>query len=468
MKKLIHTAVVTLLATSAAQAQQAVQWRVEDGGNGHWYQVCVIPTGTTWHQASDLAAARGGHLATVTSAGEASTVRDVVGTSGPWFVASPAWGSSAGPWLGGYQDDVSGAWHWVTGEPWSFAAWCANQPSGNACAEAERFLHVKLGDYCDETRWWGDISGTAVCLPELSGLVGMLMEFDADCNGDGIVDYGQCHDGTLPDYNGNNMPDCCERDEACVVGNYPVQWRVEDGGNGHWYGFGVIAAGDASWMQMRDRAVAMGGHLLTLSSAAEDVFAFDLWRSSQPFQGQDMMAGPLGYFVMPGGTWQSVNGEPMTYTNWRPATTAPPLPPAPDNGNAVHRFATWLSSDWGPLAGRWEDWLDSELGNPGDPISPFMLEWDADCNSDGLVDYGQILQRQLPDSNGDSVPDICQFPNCSDADLFRDFNVNGADLGILLSQWGPNTPLTVSDINGDGSVNGADLGLLLSFWGACP
>ena len=62
----------------------------------------------------------------------------------------------------------------------------------------------------------------------------------------------------------------------------------------------------------------------------------------------------------------------------------------------------------------------------------------------------------------------CGQPTCVDADLFRDFNVNGADLGILLSQWGPNTALTVSDINKDGFVNGADLGLLLSFWGACP
>jgi alpha-tubulin suppressor-like RCC1 family protein len=53
-------------------------------------------------------------------------------------------------------------------------------------------------------------------------------------------------------------------------------------------------------------------------------------------------------------------------------------------------------------------------------------------------------------------------------DIFDDQHVNGADLGILLSQWGPNTPLTESDLNNDGVVNGADLGLLLSFWGACP
>ena len=34
MKNLIHTAVITLFAASAAHAQQAVQWKVSDGGNG--------------------------------------------------------------------------------------------------------------------------------------------------------------------------------------------------------------------------------------------------------------------------------------------------------------------------------------------------------------------------------------------------------------------------------------------------
>ena len=97
-----------------------------------------------------------------------------------------------------------------------------------------------------------------------------------------------------------------------------------------------------------------------------------------------------------------------------------------------------------------------------------LLEWSADCNGDGVVDYGQILQHQLADTNQDGIPDICQPPTCADADIYRDFNVNGADLGILLSQWGPNTPLTESDLNSDGMVNGADLGILLSFWGACP
>jgi len=49
--------------------------------------------------------------------------------------------------------------------------------------------------------------------------------------------------------------------------------------------------------------------------------------------------------------------------------------------------------------------------------------------------------------------------------------VNGADLGTLLSYWGPRTsdPFSVAcDIDQNGVINGADLGLLLSNWGPCP
>lgn len=56
---------------------------------------------------------------------------------------------------------------------------------------------------------------------------------------------------------------------------------------------------------------------------------------------------------------------------------------------------------------------------------------------------------------------------CS-ADLDGSGTVDGADLGLLLGEWGPVAPGTAADLNGDGSVNGADLGLLLGAWGACP
>jgi formylglycine-generating enzyme required for sulfatase activity len=56
-------------------------------------------------------------------------------------------------------------------------------------------------------------------------------------------------------------------------------------------------------------------------------------------------------------------------------------------------------------------------------------------------------------------------------DIFANGVVNGADLGAMLSYWGPRTsdPFSVeSDINGDGIINGGDLGALLANWGPCP
>jgi hypothetical protein len=55
-------------------------------------------------------------------------------------------------------------------------------------------------------------------------------------------------------------------------------------------------------------------------------------------------------------------------------------------------------------------------------------------------------------------------PACA-ADLDGDGAVGGADLGLLLGNWGlPG----VGDLNGSGAVDGADLGALLGDWGACP
>lgn len=73
------------------------------------------------------------------------------------------------------------------------------------------------------------------------------------------------------------------------------------------------------------------------------------------------------------------------------------------------------------------------------------------------------------DSRSFDTPVFVDGSECGSciADLNTDSVVNGADLGVLLGQWGPATAGTVSDINHDGFVNGADLGLLLGQWGAC-
>jgi hypothetical protein len=60
---------------------------------------------------------------------------------------------------------------------------------------------------------------------------------------------------------------------------------------------------------------------------------------------------------------------------------------------------------------------------------------------------------------------ICLGPPCP-ADLDGDDAVSGADLAILLGQWGGG-PGSSADLNSDGAVDGADLAIMLGAWGKC-
>jgi len=97
----------------------------------------------------------------------------------------------------------------------------------------------------------------------------------------------------------------------------------------------------------------------------------------------------------------------------------------------------------------------------------------ADCNSNGVGDVCEIAAG-APDYNQDTIPDTCQcgtipsLPGCCLGDLNHDAEVGGADIGLLLSNWGPCGSACLYDLNNDDKVNGGDLGLLLSGWGPCP
>jgi len=63
--------------TAGAHGQDAVQWRVQDGGNGHWYADDNRPQFATFAARQGEYAARGAHLATVTSQAEHAFVRQL-------------------------------------------------------------------------------------------------------------------------------------------------------------------------------------------------------------------------------------------------------------------------------------------------------------------------------------------------------------------------------------------------------
>jgi hypothetical protein len=391
--KIQTTAAAALLGAAAgafqAQAGDAVQWRVEDGGNGHWY----LPTTETFahfRDASAWAQSRGAHLATLTTSEENS------------FAANLAPGDFL---LGGYQDVASpsysepgGAWRWVTDEPWVFTSWMPGEPQNGGWPDlrGEHYLHWWRYEGQSSNPRWND-AGNDLTVPPWNQPwnIRAIIEWSADCNNDNIVDYGQCHDGTLPDFNGNNVPDCCESGEACVVGNYPVQWQAEDGGNGHWYQVTPVMRG-ICWEQFRDQAVLLGGYLATSTSAAENahIYRHAIWHDAQTvphtylggFQSPDACEPDCGW------TW--VTDEPWVYSSWA------------DLGCCTYdEDVLELCSGIGGCGGRWRD---DRACLPESIDVRAVYEWSADCNNDNIVDYGQILQGQLVDANTNGIPDICE------------------------------------------------------------
>jgi len=158
-----------------------------------------------------------------------------------------------------------------------------------------------------------------------------------------------------------------------------VEWKVSEGGNGHWYGLYRVPGDSQSPEFHFQAASSRGGHTVTISSAAENAFVFEVAQGSGAL---------IGLRKQPNNNraeW--ITGEPMAYTNWN----------AGEGGNWWERYAL-LPSSWGGL------WLDTDLT----PRLASVIEWETDCNSDGIVDYGQILRGELEDLNGNGVPDICE------------------------------------------------------------
>jgi hypothetical protein len=88
----------------------------------------------------------------------------------------------------------------------------------------------------------------------------------------------------------------------------------------------------------------------------------------------------------------------------------------------------------------------------------------------GYGNMGEPRQLDLQAHDGDQFFVINPgSANTCPADINRDSEVNGDDLALLLTGWGPCTGTACpADLNGDASVDGDDLATLLTAWGSCP
>ena len=432
----------------SALAGDAVQWRVADGGNGHWYAAIAMPSDIDFPAATAIARQRGGYLFSGCG-NEFDIVIQITDalSSQYWLAAGSHW---LGPWIG--IQLTGNNWGWSDGSTCTFDRWDTNSGQPDSTGPGGETVACLYSVGAAPAPVVHDVT-TARTTRSL------IIEWSVDCNSDGIVDYGQCHDGTLPDYNGNNIPDCCEQGVPCTVGNYPVQWRVEDGGNGHWYLAVHPSPMPATFAAQDEYADPVGAQMATLTSSEENEFAISLLSGAagEP-NGAHFGLRRVGNTT----AWQWVGGQTLTWNFWGSSSCF--NGPYPNNlGVGGEMGAMLYKQNCGWV---WDDAWPSY--NVSESTIMLLIEWSADCNQDGIVDYGQILNGQLPDTNTNNIPDCCEpGNNCCLGDIYVNHIVDGGDLGVLLSEWGVVTPTTRSDLNQDGFVDGADLGRLLANWGPC-
>jgi hypothetical protein len=111
--------------------------------------------------------------------------------------------------------------------------------------------------------------------------------------------------------------------------------------NGHSY---YRSTGNAFWTAARQACANMGGYLVTVTSAAENNFLFNLWPSGWIGLTDEVVEGQ----------WRWVTGEPYSYSSWNPGE--------PNNaGN--EDYVQFVGS------GRWNDL-------PNNQALPYVIEFD--------------------------------------------------------------------------------------------
>ena len=213
-------AVTQIALVSGASAQStAVQWRVEDRGNGHWYQG-VVADGCTWTSARTAALAMGGDLVSLGTQAESDWVYAQIASQ------PTLWNNRIGPRIGLVQDPTGaepvGGWGWSDGTPLKYTNWNIDgfygQPNpvdGDQCIDSDFGGYYGWPNIPMDS--WGSYQDSHVSACHWEAFRSYIVEWSADCNADNVVDYGQCIDGSLLDTNSNNTPDCCEQGIPCSI-----------------------------------------------------------------------------------------------------------------------------------------------------------------------------------------------------------------------------------------------------------
>ena len=451
---IVSSAVIAITSSSVLAQSTAVQWTTASGGNGHWYQ--YVPTALRWPEAKLAAEARNGYLACLTSAAESAFARGL-GVE----IAH----------LGGFQTpdtcEPNCGWQWLSGEPWSYTQWAPTQPDNGS--GVEDVLELQLAGN------WNDYEAT-------SYRNSFIVEYSADCNADGIVDYGQILSGQLIDGNSNGIPDCCEQGLTCsptLLHHLKFNGDLTD------------SVGGATGHLMNGCHIADG---VLVSDGIDDFVDFDqylipatgsvsvaMWVHSGSGQAihEYISQGAFGsaFYIgrdhsdvfRIGDQWKGTGVPYAPYCDvWRHMAVVI------DRIRNVTEF--WIDASLVASNGIAVQITSDASGQPTGIKTRLATQYcSAPCvsccsaeNFRGSMDDLRIYEGAL---SGPMLAEIVANREFAcPGDISGNGAVDGVDLTLLLGVWGTDGTEGEfdADITNDGIVGGADLTVLFSGWGPCP
>ena len=268
--------------------------------DGHHY--ALIELSLTPAEQRAYCEALGGYLCTINTQPEQDFISSLIAETG-----------YGGIGIGGSDAGSEGNWYWLTGEDMIYTNWGEGEPNNG-----------------------GE---------------------DEDCRGQ---DYMRLfEDGSWDDYYGEADGYTIDPAFICEWGDLSaVIERVLY--NGHYY---AIFQGPVYWEEAKDACEALGGHLLTINSSAEQVFIENILSSAEPGHYWIGLTDSYGE-----GNWSEwITGEPVYYQNW-----GEPQPDnwgdLPDDQNygaicAGHFYNEYYNNQFG----QWDDRENVPMG--------FICEW---------------------------------------------------------------------------------------------
>ena len=325
---------------------------------------------------------------------------------------------------------------------------------------------------------WNDLSNEPIA---------SVIEWSADCNNDGFVDYGQIQNGTLVDLNENNIPDSCEvefigfevvpsmngdytvvdvhavydNSDVVVLNMFERSIVTKDGQGFHHSDIQTFSGNLGSW-KPTDSIVLSGSEepnpeidsFITIGGGVGDEAALNDTALDPGF------SIPTGPFVPAGAGWYDSN--PFTAEQVQPFNGG--YTELSGSSVLVGRFVFETarlselsdSTDFFSFNGQ-SGANTSEEGELFYGIGSVSFPDDRDCDRNGITDYLEIAEGTALDCNNNFIPDACDI---ADGTLI-DSNGNGlpdecepqfAGFEVIPSRNGDYTVLDVHAVYDDTEV----------------